>query len=70
MEDEDVKRRMQESLGKWKETEPKRDLWPRMIERLEEGERGWHWVDWVLAGGSLIWLMVFPELLPALLYNL
>jgi hypothetical protein len=48
-----------------------RDLWPAMLQRLEE-RRKVHvpWFDWVLAGGLAALLAVFPAWIPVLLYYL
>jgi hypothetical protein len=48
-----------------------RDLWPAMQRRLEE-RRKVHvpWFDWVLAGGLVAALAVFPVWIPVLLYYL
>jgi hypothetical protein len=48
----------------------RRDLWPDMLQRLERLQVRVPWFDWALlafAGASLI---LFPALIPALLYQL
>jgi len=57
----------------------RRDLWPRMLERIGEAPRGsqerlWPfavpWFDWALAGIVGATIAFFPALIPALLYHL
>jgi hypothetical protein len=48
---------------------PSGDLWPRMLRKLDEGER-WHWLDWLLVAVAAAWIVVFPEVIPSLLYHL
>jgi hypothetical protein len=62
--------------------EPPRDLWPRMLQRIEEtSERpvyprrpqwfaGVPWFDWALLGVAAVAMLLFPALIPALLYHL
>jgi hypothetical protein len=47
-----------------------RDLWPRMLERLERGGRRVPWYDWALAAATLGGLAARPELVLSLLYHL
>jgi hypothetical protein len=58
-----------------------RDLWPRMLKRIEEGSAGrnrpvrlWPapvpWLDWALIGIVGATLAFFPALIPAILYHL
>ena len=63
-------------------SEPPRDLWPRMLKRIEgTPERpvpshrpqwlaGVPWFDWALLGVAAVALLLFPALIPALLYHL
>jgi|WetSurMetagenome_2_1015567.scaffolds.fasta_scaffold641452_2 hypothetical protein len=46
------------------------DLWPRMRRRLDDRAplRVSSW-DWVLAAALLVCLILFPEIIPALLYQ-
>jgi hypothetical protein len=50
--------------------ELKRDLWPRMLQKLDERPFGASWLDWVLAALLPIWLMLFPSVIPGLVYHL
>lgn len=49
---------------------PKRDLWPRMLRRLEEPTWPALWFDWALVGAMLMWLVLFPKTISVLLYHL
>ncbi len=46
------------------------DLWPRMLRRLDGGERRRAWLDWALAGVAAAWMIAFPQAIPCLLYHL
>jgi hypothetical protein len=62
--------------------EPPRDLWPRMLQRIEGTLRrpvhshrlqwfaGVPWFDWALLGVAAVAMLLFPALIPALLYHL
>jgi hypothetical protein len=62
--------------------EPPRDLWPRMLQRIEgtpgrpahSHRRQWFagvpWFDWALLGVAAVAMLLFPALIPALLYHL
>lgn len=52
------------------DTEPRRDLWPAMLRRMEQRAAAAAWLDWALAALVLLWLFVFPEAIPRLLYHL
>jgi len=47
-----------------------RDLWPRMLDRLDRRRASVAWFDWALLAFIAIWLLIFPNALPALLYHL
>jgi hypothetical protein len=50
--------------------ELKRDLWPEMRRRLERPPIGIPWWDWALAAALLLSLLLFPETIPVVLYQL
>jgi hypothetical protein len=66
-------------MGGWA---PQRNLWPRMLQRLEgtpESSAHLHglqwiagvpWFDWALLGAAAVAMLFFPALIPALLYHL
>jgi hypothetical protein len=55
-------------------TELRRDLWPEMRRRLEERTVRVRvrvpWWDWALLAGASLLLLLFPGVIPALLYHL
>ena len=50
--------------------ELQRDLWPRMLRRLEAHAPRVPWFDWALAAAVAAMLLLFPNVIPALLYQL
>jgi hypothetical protein len=51
-------------------TELRSDLWPAMLQRLEERPAAIPWVDWALLVAVAAWLVFFPGAIPVLLYHL
>jgi hypothetical protein len=51
-------------------TELRRDLWPRMLRRLDAQPVRVSWFDWALAAAVAAALVLFPSAVPALLYQL
>jgi hypothetical protein len=47
-----------------------RDLWPVMLERLDEASVALPWFDWALLAAVVVWLAIFPRAIPVLLYHL
>jgi len=50
--------------------EPRRDLWPQMLRRLDAQPLCVPWFDWLLAVAVAVALFFFPNAIPALLYQL
>ena len=50
--------------------ELRRDLWPQMLRRLDTQPLRVPWFDWVLAAAAAAILVLFPNAIPALLYQL
>ena len=67
-------RRLQELLeravGGPADRELRRDLWPAMLRRLEQPRLRVPWWDWALAAALLLCLLLFPQTIPAVLYQL
>ena len=52
------------------EAEPRRDLWPRVLKRMDERTGRVPWLDWALLGTLALWLLLNPRAIPMLLYHL
>ncbi len=52
------------------EPEPRRDLWPAVLKRLDEKPAMPPWFDWALLGGLVGLAALFPSAIPVLLYYL
>jgi len=50
--------------------ELQRDLWPQMHRRLDTRPFSVPWFDWALAAAVAAMLLLFPNAIPALLYQL
>lgn len=50
--------------------ELRRDLWPAMLRRMEQSERRVPWFDWALLGLVGASLLLAPQIIPMLLYQL
>lgn len=46
-----------------------RDLWPQMLGRLDRASLRPSWLDCVLACVVPIWCVLFPRIIPGLLYH-
>ena len=51
------------------DTNLQRDLWPAMLARLQPAPRVSRF-DWALVAAVLIWIVLFPQSVIALLYHL
>ena len=71
-----MKKLLQQALPPVKgDSEPRRDLWPAMLRRLDarpaaRALTGWAWFDGALAFGLLGLAAFFPASIPLLLYYL
>jgi hypothetical protein len=62
---------LKESIAPVRDAELRRDLWPQMLQRLDEAQPvRVPWFDWVLAALASAALIFFPGVIPALLYHL
>ena len=52
------------------ETLLQRDLWPAMLHRMDETPLAVPWFDWALLAAVVVWLAIFPRVIPILLYHL
>ncbi|MGA2268545.1 MAG: hypothetical protein ABSH44_08765 [Bryobacteraceae bacterium] len=67
--DERVPELLKRAIGPVADAELKRDLWPRMLERLDSPAHRLPWWDWVLAAAILLCFILFPAAIPAVLYQ-
>ena len=51
------------------DAEPRRDLWPAMLRKLDETQTP-PWFDWALLGGAAVMAVAFPAWIPVILYYL
>jgi hypothetical protein len=68
--DKELRELLKQSIGAVKDTELRRDLWPEMLERLDRQPVQVPWFDWALAALLSATLLLFPGVIPALLYHL
>ncbi len=61
---------LKRAMGGVADRELKRDLWPRMLQRIERPSIRVPWWDWAVAAALLLGLLLLPETIPALLYLL
>jgi len=67
---EKLKSLLKQALPPLQSTELQRDLWPRLLRRLDAHPFRVPWFDWVLAALLAGSLLLFPGTIPALLYHL
>ena len=73
MSEEDLKEmgeRLRSSMRPVENAELRRDLWPEVLKKMEERSVRVPWFDWVLLAGFAAAVLLFPRLLPALLYHI
>ena len=68
--DEALRELLKRAAGGPADRELRRDLWPEMLRRLERPPVRVPWWDWALAAALLLCLVLFPEIIPAVLYQL
>lgn len=67
---EAMKKLLKTAVSPIKDAEPRRDLWPQMLRRLEAAPSRVPWWDWALLAGTVAAVFLFPSVLPALLFHL
>jgi len=68
--DERIRESLRKSIAPAADRELKRDLWPQMLRRLDELSPRVPWFDWALVALLAALILFFPEVIPALLYQL
>lgn len=66
---EELKKLLKESMPAM-DAELRRDLWPAMQQRLAEPAIRMPWWDWALLAAAAVVILLFPTMIPALLYHL
>lgn len=66
----DLGKKLRAAISPLRQPELSRDLWPAMLNRLNEPRVRIPWYDWLLAAASAAVLIFFPGAIPALLYHL
>ena len=51
------------------DSELKRDFWPQMLRRMDLQSSKVPWFDWALLALLSTWLLLFPKIIPVLLYQ-
>ena len=69
-EPEEIKKLLKSALPPMQDAELRRDLWPSMLKRMGQQPIRVPWWDWVLLAGASLMLLLFPGVIPALLYHL
>ncbi len=68
--DEKIRIVLKRAIPPVENRELQRDLWPRMLRRLEPHPAQMPWLDWALLGFLAVWILLSPEAIPLLLYQL
>jgi hypothetical protein len=69
-DEKELRNLLKQTMGRVAQTELPRDLWPQMLQRLDRQPVQIPWFDWALAALLSAALVLFPGLIPALLYHL
>ena len=67
---DDLKKLLKDAHPAAQGSELRRDLWPAMLQRLDQRTLRVPWWDWALLAALAGMLCVFPGIIPALLYHL
>jgi hypothetical protein len=67
---EDMKKLLKDVLPSVRDSELQRDLWPAMLQRLDQRTIRVPWWDWALLAALAGALCFLPGIIPALLYQL
>jgi hypothetical protein len=68
--DEKLRELLRNAVAPVADTELQQDLWPQMLRKLDESTTRASWFDWALVALLPLWFILFPEVIPALLYHL
>lgn len=70
LELEEMKELLREAMPPVGNADLQRDLWPEMLRRLPEGTVCVPWWDWALLAAASLMMLLFPGVIPALLFQL
>ena len=65
-----IREQLQSALPPIEDAELRTDLWPRLLRRMEEPRVSFGWFESVLVALIALAFVMFPQLLPAMLYHL
>ena len=68
--DERFRRILQSAIPPLEAPELERDLWPQMLQKLDERPMRTSRLDWILVALVIVWLLVFPGVVTVVLYQL
>jgi hypothetical protein len=69
-DDEKFRELLRSAIAPAADLELKRDLWPKMLRKLDERAPRVSWLDWALVALLAMWFLFSPEAIPLLLYHL
>ena len=67
---EELKNLLKQAIPPMGESELPRDLWPLMLKRFPDRSVRVPWWDWALLCVASLLMLLFPGMIPALLYHL
>lgn len=68
--DEALREQVKRAIGGPAGRELNRDLWPEMLRRLDRPPIRVPWWDWALGAALILGLLLLPETIPIVLYQL
>jgi len=66
---QDRGKKLRDGIPPLRQPELKRDLWPAMLQKMNEPRLRVPWFDWLVAALDAAVLIFFPSAIPALLYH-
>jgi len=69
-DEEEIVRLLRSVVHPVADADLQRDLWPRMLQRMDAGRVRVPWFDWALMGLLALLLFLFPGAIPEVLYHL
>lgn len=68
--DEKLRELLRRAIAPVADPELKHDLWPQMLQKLDEQGIRVPWFDWALIALLAVLLLLFPEAIPVLAFHL